>query len=198
MKNTLFALLLLSTATLAACKKNNSSSEDTEFEGSPRTSVPAVLISPTKYWQLGILSSANFYDTYNSTYKDGAGGTYLFYDFNEDGTYTGLMYLKATASYGETRQSWTETSGTVVVGDTTIAGNSYKTITLHPVKGIDRMVTNYGSETKKTLGKTDFNARTLLKAKYVCGDYLKDGKKYLDLMRVDDGSNVLFSMHEEY
>jgi len=198
MKNAILTLLMLCSVSLVACKKNDALNEDTDYSGYPRTSVPKELISPTKYWQLGILASGNFYDSYNSTYKDGAGGTYLFYDFNEDGTFTALMYLKATSSYGETRQSWTETKGTLVVGDTTISGNNYKTISLHPATGTDRMVVNYGSETKKKLTQSDFKARTLLKAKYICGDYVKDGKKYLDLLRIDEGPEILFSLHEEY
>lgn len=182
-----------------SCKQSDPGVGAVDYGSSPKTPVPAELISPTKYWQFGILSSTNFYDSNNSQYKDGGGGSYMFYDFNQDGTYTGLLYLKATSSGGETRQSWTETKGTVVVGEITLSNNeTYKTIELHPVIGTDRWVINYGAETKKTLTQQDFASRTLLKAKFACEPFVSQyGVKCLDMLRIDASGNVLFNFHEE-
>ncbi|WP_031529980.1 hypothetical protein [Dyadobacter crusticola] len=197
----ILSLLLLLSA--VSCKQKDSDlgpdGGSVDYGNSPRTPVPAELISPTKYWQFGILSATNFYDSYNSTYKDGAGGSYMFYDFNEDGTYTALLYLKATSSAGETRQVWTETKGTVVVGETTLSNNvTYKTIELHPVTGTDRWVINYGSETKKALTQKDFDSRTLFKAKFACEPFVNEyGVKCLDMLRIDTDDKVLFNFHEE-
>lgn len=198
MKNKITLLSLTTLLILSSCKKG-SSEEQIDFGGSPRTTIPAELISPTNYWQFGVLSSTNFYDSYNSSYKDGAGGSYMFYHFSADGTYTALLYLKATSSAGETRQSWTETKGTVVVGETKLSnGIVYKTIELYPITGTDRMVVNYGQETKKKLTKADFDSRTLLKAKFACEPFVNQyGEKCLDMLRIDSESNVLFNFHQE-
>jgi len=198
MKNKIVLLGITALLILSGCKKS-SPEEQTDFGDSPRTTVPAELISPTNYWQFGILSSTNFYDSYNSSYKDGAGGSYMFYHFSADGTYTALLYLKATSSGGETRQSWTETKGTVVVGETELSnGIVYKSIELHPVAGTDRMVINYGPESKKKLTQADFDSRTLLKAKFACEPFVNQyGEKCLDMLRIDSEPKVLFSFHEE-
>lgn len=199
MKNRIPILSVLVFLFFLSCKENDPKGESTDYDNSPKTPVPAELISPTAYWQFGILSSTNFYDSYNSQYKDGAGGSYMFYDFNEDGTYTGLLYLKATSSAGETRQSWTETKGTVVVGETKLSNNeTYKTIELHPVSGTDRWVINYGSQTVKKLTQQDFDSRTLLKAKFACEPFISQyGTTCLDMMRIDVAGNVLYNFHEE-
>jgi hypothetical protein len=203
MKISVSILSLLLLFTSVSCKQKDPDVEPgsgpVDYGNSPKTPIPAELISPTQYWQFGILSSTNFYDSYNSTYKDGAGGSYMFYDFNEDGTYTSLLYLKATSSAGETRQAWTETKGTVVVGETTLSNNvTYKTIELHPVTGTDRWVINYGAETKKVLTQKDFDSRTLLKAKFACEPFVSEyGSVSLDMLRIDEQPNVLFNFHEE-
>ena len=199
MKKLISMLSLAVLMSCTSCKDNSPDVDNTDYEDSPRTPVPAELISPTTYWQFGILSSTNFYDSYNSQYKDGAGGSYLFYDFNEDGTYTALLYLKATSSAGETRQSWTQTKGTVVVGETTLSNNiTYKTIELHPVTGTDRWVINYGKETKKNLTQQDFASRTLLSAKFACKPFTNNyGTKCMDMLRIDVEGNVIYNFHEE-
>lgn len=199
MKTVISILSLVAIVLFVSCKQNDPAAGVVDYGSSPKTPVPNELISPTKYWQFGILSSTNFYDSYNSQYKDGAGGSYMFYDFNEDGTYTALLYLKVTSSAGETRQSWTETKGTVVVGETTLSDNiTYKTIELHPVSGTDRWVVNYGAQTVKKLTQQDFDSRTLLKAKFACEPFTsKYGTTCLDMLRIDVDGNVLFNFHEE-
>ncbi len=203
MKISVSILSLLVLLFSISCKQKDSDvgpdNGPVDYGDSPRTRIPAELISRTQYWQFGILSSTNFYDSYNSTYNDGGGGSYMFYDFNEDGTYTSLLYLKATSSAGETRQAWTEKKGTVVVGEVTLSNNiTYKTIELHPVTGTDRWVINYGSETKKKLTKEDFESRPLLKAKFACEPFVDEyGLRCMDMLRLDSNSNVLYNFHEE-
>ena len=195
MKRTLLiaAALVLS---LAACKKDNEEKPAEEMEATtPRDPAPDELIAPGNgYWSYGTVSSINYYDDASSEYRNGFGLS-LFFQFTKDGGYKFLQYINS-GSYTTVDQVWIETQGTITIGSKIVDGQSYKTFTLHPVKGIQRVKTASKNESR-SLTKQELAAKGNLSATFIFGAYTSQGKKFLDILNAD-GSAPITSLHEEW
>lgn len=119
------ALAVCCAALLAGCgSKNNDGTtpEEREKWDTPRSTPPQELKGD---WQFGLASFTNFW-TDQGAYVGNAGGTSVYFTFEDDGTYKQLVYI-TQRQYACNLQTWTETKGTVK-----FEGNKF---TVHPQIG---------------------------------------------------------------
>jgi hypothetical protein len=195
MKKIMIVALALSMA-LAGCKKSEEEKPDEELQvTTPRDPAPDELIAPgSGYWTYGTVSSINYYDDASSEYRNGFGLS-IFFQFSKDGGYRFLQYINS-GSYTTVDQVWTETQGTITIGSVTVDGQSYKTFTLHPVKGTQRVKTASKNEIRK-LTSQELAAKGNLSSTFIFGAYSSQGRKFLDILNVD-GSGPITPLHEEW
>jgi hypothetical protein len=137
------AAVLLSAALLTACGGDSSTGPgETPVFDTPRTEVPDVLVGR---WMYGSISPTNFWNDHTGQY---AGNAYGFADhitFQENGTYTRLVYIY-TQNYGCRTQVWTQMQGTVTVDG--------ETFTLYPgvgrYKAADTCIARYNFDRAMT------------------------------------------------
>jgi hypothetical protein len=153
MKKFFLVMAVIASLTTIGCKKSSGDDGGDVIPNTPRTEVPAEMLTPEgKYWSIGTISSVYFHNTTSGAYYDyirNGGGVVVFFKFKPGGYFENLVYVVVN-SYGTETETWTSIEGTVEF--TTEQGVPvFKT---HATKGTYRIRQN-GKESKRGIPAGD-------------------------------------------
>lgn len=152
MKKIVFLLSAALLIAAAGCKKETADTNSIP-DNSPRTEVPASMLTPEgKYWTIGTISSIYFHDPSASNYYDyykNGGGVVVFFKFKPGGYFENLVYVVVN-SYGTETETWTSIEGTVEF----VAEKGSTVFKTHATKGTYRIREN-GQERSRPIPVSD-------------------------------------------
>jgi hypothetical protein len=192
----ILCFLAINTIAGSSCSKDKTSDNgndiDTATPGGQQ--VPEELIAPNgHFWTKGVISSINYHDNNSSEYRN-AGGLFIFFKFNRNGTYKFMMYWNQSTA-ATRNQTWTEVEGRFEIGEAVLSdGKTYKTFKLKPQKGTERFTTD-SRNVSRPLTAQDLATRGNLSGTFAFSRYTQNNRQFLDILNMSN--NEQDTLYEE-